>query len=156
MTRSEVIALYERVAAARIEDTLIADAVMEACRSRAAVAEQETLVARLTDDDHVKVLRKEVTDVVILVTGAMEAPSEEVYRDFVAYVDQQVPLESFDDATAVLREVLARKMAECALDDVVDDRALMVDRLRLALQALGIAGDPLGEAEAAEAGAGAP
>lgn len=147
--RDEVIALYGKVASARIESALIADAVMEASKAPALLSDREALVERLIDDDHAKVLRKEVTDVVMLVTAALEAPSVEVYRDFVAYVDRQAPLETFDEVTGVLREVLARKMAEDALDDVVENRSLVVGHLRVALQALGVPGDlPVFEAPA--------
>lgn len=136
--RDEAIALYEKLAAARIDDALIADAVLEAGKAPELLHDREELVERLIDDDHVKVLRKEVSDVVLLVTAALEAPPVEVYRDFVAYVDTQGSLETFDEVTAVLRSVLARKMAGDALDDVVDNRAQVVDHLRTALQALGV------------------
>lgn len=136
--RDEAIALYEKVAAARIHHALIADAVLEAGRSPDLLHDQEELVERLMDDDHVRVLRKEVTDVVLLVTAALEAPAVEVYRDFIAYVVEQGSLDTYDEITGVLRSTLARKMAEDALDDVVDKRTTVVAHLRTALSALGV------------------
>lgn len=136
--RNEAIALYEKVSVARIDHALIADVVMEAASTPLLSHEREELVERLVDDEHIKVLRKEVTDVVVLVTAALEAPSVEVYRDFIAYVDAQGSLETYDEVTAILRDVLARKMAEDALDDVVDNRGRVVEHLRVALQALDV------------------
>lgn len=138
---SEAIVLYEKVSAARIGHALLVDAVLEAGRAQALLHDREQLVERLMDDDHVKVLRKEVTDVVMLVTAALEAPTVEVYRDFVAYADEQAPLETFDEVTGALREVLALKMVEDALDDVVEGRPLILAHMRAALHALGVDAD---------------
>ena len=130
--------LYEKLSTPRIDMALIADAVLEAGKAPALLADRELLVDRLIDDDHAGVLRKEVVDVVLLVTAALEAPTVGVYQHFLAHLEAQGPLDTFDEVTAVLREVLARKMVTDALDDVVDNREVVVEHLRTALQALGV------------------
>ncbi|PNV26453.1 hypothetical protein, partial [Xanthomonas citri] len=136
-SRSLAVDLYERVASARVDCSLIADAIEEACESTRLRFDRDEVIERLTDEDHAAVLQKEVTDVVVLVTGAMEAKSVQVYRDFVLHVEQQVPLDSYDDVTAIVRQVLARKMAEAALDDIVDGRDTVITNLRVGLKILG-------------------
>jgi hypothetical protein len=145
-SRSLAVDLYERLSSARVDCSLIADAIEEACESQRLKFDRDDVIDRLTDDDHAAVLQKEVTDVVVLVTGAMEAKSVQVYRDFVLHVEQQVPLEAFDDITAIVRQVLARKMAEAALEDIVEDRSTVIANLRIGLQFLGDA-DPFFEDE---------
>ncbi|MGX9960592.1 hypothetical protein ACW0US_17740 [Xanthomonas euvesicatoria] len=136
---SLAVELYERVSSARVDNALIADAIDEACESNRLQFDRAEIEDRLDDEDHAAVLRKEVTDVVVLVTGAMEAKTVQVYRDFVLHVGKVVPLESYDEVTEVVRQVLCRKMAEAALDDIVDpaEREVVITNLRIGLSVLG-------------------
>lgn len=125
--------LYERSASARISDALIQDAI-ELTVTSLPVNDRVEIQDRLLDEDHAAVLRKEVSDVVILVTSAMEAPTTTVYRDVVALV---VP-EPFDEVTAPLKTCLMRKMAFDALDEVDEAlEALVLDLLNIGLRACG-------------------
>ncbi|MBB3923734.1 hypothetical protein [Xanthomonas arboricola] len=151
-SRSLAVELYERVASARVDCSLIADVIEEACESTRLRLDRDEVIDRLTDEDHAAVLQKEVTDVVVLVTGAMEAKSVQVYRDFVLHVERQVTLDSYDDVTAIVRQVLARKMAEAALDDIVDGRDTVIANLRIGLEMLGDT-DPFFEHEVPAAAA---
>ncbi|MEJ7746247.1 MAG: hypothetical protein WKF61_05755 [Luteimonas sp.] len=130
--------LYEQVASARVPDALLVEALDLVGHSPRMLSNRADLVDRLCDEEHALVLRKEVTDVVMLVTGALEAPTVEVFRAFVDYAEAQVPLlEPFDDLTRLLRCELGAKLAADALEDVVDDRERVGANLQEALALLG-------------------
>lgn len=130
--------LYAQVASARVPDGLLQEALDLVVHSPKMLGNRAELIERLHDDEHALVLRKEVTDVVMLVTGALEAPSVEVFRAFVDYADAQVPLlEPFDELTQLLRCELGAKLAANALEDVVDDRERVGANLQEALALLG-------------------
>lgn len=130
--------LYAQVASARVPDGLLQEALDLVVHSPKMLENRAELVDRLCDDEHALVLRKEVTDVVMLVTGALEAPTVEVFRAFVDYAEAQVPLlEPFDDLTQLLRCELGAKLAANALEDVVDDRERVGANLQEALALLG-------------------
>ena len=98
----------------------------------------DDLVLLAGDDEHAAVLRKEVVDVVMMVTGAMEAPTLELFKEFIAHADAQVPLlEPFDEVTQLLRCELGAKLAADALEDMVDDRERVGANLQYALGLLG-------------------
>lgn len=131
-------ALYARCSTARIPDALIDDAIELTLKSLPA-DEGELLAGQLEDEAHASMLRKEVTDVVILVTAAMEAPTETVFRDLVALVDPA----PFDATTAPLKSAFMRKMADDALEEIEDEEAengrqgRVREHLQAALQACG-------------------
>ena len=131
--------LYAQVASARVPDDLLLEALDLVGHSPKMLENRAELVERLCDDEHALVLRKEVTDVVMLVTGALEAPTVEVFRAFVDYAEAQVPLlEPFDDLTRLLRCELGAKLAADALEDVVDEeRSRVGTNLQEALALLG-------------------
>lgn len=129
----EAAQLYERFSGARIPDALIEDAI-ELALAELPVEDRDEAADRLQDDDHAAVLRKEVADVVILVTSAMEAPTATVYRDIVALVEPA----PFDEITAPFKAALMRKMARDALDEVATaDEPQVLDHLQFGLRACG-------------------
>lgn len=133
MQDADAKALYGRLSSPRIDDALITDAI-ELTVSALPPSDREDIADRLSDDDHAVVLRKEVADVVILVTAAMEAPTVTVYQDIVALVEP----EPFDEVTAPLKCTLMRKMAADAMDEVDPDiEALVLENLQLGLRACG-------------------
>ncbi|WP_099470306.1 hypothetical protein [Stenotrophomonas maltophilia] len=131
--------LYERVAARKVDESIIVHAIDEACQSSDLLGDCDEIVDRLQDDDHAQVLMKDATDAVVLVTGALEARSHTVYRDMVIYAEQQASFEPFDDVSTAVRVVLARNMAETALEDMDSGpvRALALTNLRFGLSVLG-------------------
>lgn len=128
-------ALYGRLSGVRIDDALIEEAIELGLSLLPADVRDEA--ADRLDDDQVAVMRKEVADVVILVTAAMEAPSTQVYQDIVAMVDP----EPFDEVTAPLKATLMRKMAADAMEEVdAGIEHLVLLNLQAGLRACG---DPL-------------
>lgn len=127
-------AIYQRLSVARVPDGLIDEAIELTLDGISNSSDRDDIAARLADDEHRAVLRKEVVDVVILTTGAMEAPSEDVYHELI----EVVAPEPFDDATAQLKAALMRRMGEAALDEIdVVQRANVLARLREGLSACG-------------------
>ena len=140
MDENEVRQLYERVAGARIPDSLIVDALDLVGHSPRMLDDRSELVDRLTDDTHARVLRKEVSDVVMLVTAALEAQSVEAYAAFVDFAEAQVPiLEPFDELTGLLRRELGGRLAAHAMDEAGEgaERKRVVCNLQAALTLLG-------------------
>lgn len=130
--------LYAQVSSARVPDDLLIEAVDLVAHSPKMLVNRAELVERLGDDEHAAVLRKEVVDVVMMVTGAMEAPTLELFKEFIAHADAQVPLlEPFDEVTQLLRCELGAKLAADALEDMVDDRERVGANLQYALGLLG-------------------
>lgn len=126
--------IYQRLSVARVPDSLIDDAIDLTLNAIPDRSDREEIAARLADDEHRNVLRKEVVDVVILTTGAMEAPSEDVYHDLINAVDPM----PFDDATAHLKATFMRCMSAAALDEVEEaNRDVVLARLREGLNACG-------------------
>ena len=140
MHETEVRRVYVKVSNARVPDALLVDALELVSHTPRMVNDRQELVARLCDEEHMRVLRKEVIDVVMLVTGALEAPSVEVFEAFVGYADAQIPLtEPFDELTALLRVEIGIKLAVDALDEAGDgpERERVVANLQAALAVLG-------------------
>lgn len=138
--------LYGRLSSVRIDDALIEEAIELGLLSMPARVRDEA-ADRLENEDQAAVLRKEVADVVILVTSALEAPTVTVYQDIVALVEPQ----PFDEVTAPFKRALMRKMALDALDEVDASNELRVlDLLHVGLRACGD-GQPLAPFKAAPA-----
>ena len=132
--------MYERIARARIPDSLIVDALELVGHSARLIDSREELVDRLCDDTHARVLRKEVSDVVMLVTGALEAPTLEAYVAFIDYAESQVPLrEPFDELTALLRREFGARLAAHAMEEAGDGEGRQQAQVNLqaALELLG-------------------
>ena len=131
--QAKVEALYGRLSSIRIANELIEESI-ELGMAQLPESVRDEAADRLDDEDQAAVLRKEVSDVVILVTAALEAPTTRVYRDLVALVEP----EPYDEITAPFKLALLRKMAGDALDDVDDlDAMRIVDLLNTALVACG-------------------
>lgn len=107
-------AMLERLSAARVPDSLIDEAIEITIDGIPAKHDRDEMASRLDDDAHRRVLRKEVVDVVILTTGAMEAPTVEAYHELIIGLDPA----PFDDATAQLKSSLMRHMATAALEEL--------------------------------------
>ncbi|KAF1702925.1 hypothetical protein CSC66_09120 [Pseudoxanthomonas kaohsiungensis] len=127
---------------------LITAAIDEACDSQRLKGDRDEIADRLEDEDHAAVLHKDVSDVVVLMTGALEASSHVVYRDMVMHAERQISFMPVDDISATLRSVMARNMADAALDDLEDAgrRKEAIANLRFGLRVLGDQG-PFHEGE---------
>lgn len=128
-------ALYGRLSSIRIANELLEESI-ELALAQLPECDRDEAADRLEDQDQAAVLRKEVADVVILVTAALEAPTTRVYRDLVALVEPA----PHDEVTAPLKHALLRKMAGDALDDVDELQELRV--LDLLDTARAACGDP--------------
>ena len=137
--KDQATTLFERLSSARVPDSLIDDAI-EITVESFDDGQRDEIAAMLDDDEHRRVLRKEVVDVVILTTGAMEAPTCEAYLDLIAHLQPQ----PYDEATAQLKSALMRQLAHTALEDLDDEtsnRDQVVDLLRQGLAACGDLGE---------------
>jgi len=131
--------LYERLAGIRVDRAVLTHAIEEACGSNRLTADSDDIAERLDDEDYASVLYKDVTDVVVLVTGALEAPTHTVYRDMVMHAERQASFEPFDEVSTALRQVVARNMAETGLEEMLDGpaRKTAILNLRYGLHVLG-------------------
>lgn len=131
--------LYDRLSGIRVDRSVLTHAIEEACGSNKLKGDSDDIADRLEDEDYAQVLYKDVTDVVVLVTGALEAPTHLVYRDMVMHAEREASFEPYDDMSIALRHVVARNMAEAGLEEMLDGpaRKTAIQNLRYGLQVLG-------------------
>ena len=126
--------ILARLSSVRVPDSLIDDAIELAVESIPQGGDRDELATRLEDDTHRRVLRKEVVDVVILTTGAMEAPTVDAYHELIDALEPS----PFDATTGQVKTALMRRMAAIALEELEgDERDVVIALLREGLTACG-------------------